>query len=60
MDTRKSTTRPRKARQGKSSKTAVTSYLDLLDKGEQSAAEFRKLDWFDDLVKQSVEAVRKG
>jgi hypothetical protein len=38
----------------------VTSYLDLLDKGEQSAAEFRKLDWFDDLVKQSVEAVRKA
>jgi len=28
--------------------------------GEESAAEFRKLDWFDDLVKRSVEAVRKG
>lgn len=60
MDTRKSTTRPRKANQEKSSKTAVMSYLNLLDKGEQSAAEFRNLDWFDDLVKQSVEAVRKG
>ena len=54
MDTQKSTTQRRQTNQESSSKIQGTSYLNLLNEGDDHAEAVRGQAWFKDLVKQAA------